>query len=222
MYVCVRTPVHASCMYSCVLCLCLWLYVYVQQKCVCIYIYTYRCECMYVRVRVSIRVSKCRRVCVGVYLYVCMYVYIYVLYVSSGRTPCENLKSISTCNMGCGREGSCFQPCLARPPAWARPPPSDRTARKDRLRPLVLSRQSTVARCNMDRSGTCRCSASNTVSSRLVRMSLCQHLSSTWQRNSRRSPVAKAKTFVITGNPECANLEVVRRSGRWMCVPGGC
>ena len=125
----------------------------------------------------------------SIYTCACIYIYIYVLYVSSGRTPCENLKSISTCNMGCGREGSCFQPCLARPPAWARPPPSDRTA---------------------------------PVSSRLVRMSLCQHLSSTWQRNSRRSPVAKAKTFVITGNPECANLEVVRRSGRWMCVPGGC
>ncbi|CAE7223178.1 TTLL3B [Symbiodinium natans] len=30
-------------------------------------------------------------------------------------------------------------------------------------------------------------------------------------KNSRRSPVAQAKTFVITGNPECANLEVVRQ-----------
>lgn len=30
-------------------------------------------------------------------------------------------------------------------------------------------------------------------------------------KNSRRSPVAKAKTFVITGNPECANLDVVRQ-----------
>ena len=73
----------------------------------------------------------------------------HVLCVSLGMTPLDNIESISTCNMGCGRGGSCFQPCLARPPAWVRPPPSAWTARKNRLMRSAASSMNMLRDCGV-------------------------------------------------------------------------